>query len=256
MPSQPNLVQVNWDGQQLQLTPGIARQLAAAQNTGASALQAQDEDIDMPTPPDSPTLRPINLGQQAPQTIVNQGPANAPNPLPVQQNLAQPVQQENVGQAQNRRRAAREPHPDDPTRLWCTSNSHYRPAADFDRPNRRYKTCTGCCTARQNRHNQNTENAISVDLQQQLNEPAVQPIPLHHDIAAALSDSAVNAKEKELLTQVCKKLMEITLETCVSCHEKWFDLGVNAAGKCRKCSKSGKFSAENVMDPGSVPLNC
>ncbi|KAJ7898665.1 hypothetical protein B0H14DRAFT_2557155 [Mycena olivaceomarginata] len=101
MPSQPNLVQVNWNGQQLQLTPGIARQLAAAQNTGASALQAQDEDIDMPTPPDSPTLRPINLGQQAPQIIVNQGPANAPNPLPVHQNLAQPVQQENVGQAQN-----------------------------------------------------------------------------------------------------------------------------------------------------------
>jgi glutamine synthetase type III len=90
-------------------------------------------------------------------------------------------------------------------------------------------------------------------LQQQLNEPAVQPIPLHHDIAAALSDSAVSTREKELLTQVRKKLMEITLETCVSCHEKWFDLDVNAAGKCQKCSKSGKFSAENVMDPGSVP---
>ncbi|KAJ7690032.1 hypothetical protein B0H14DRAFT_2652568 [Mycena olivaceomarginata] len=87
----------------LQLTPGIARQLATAQNTGASALQAQDEDIDMPTPPDSPTLRPINLGQQASQIIVNQGPANAPNPLPVHQNLAQPVQQENVGPAQNLR---------------------------------------------------------------------------------------------------------------------------------------------------------
>ncbi|KAJ7739737.1 hypothetical protein B0H14DRAFT_2638196 [Mycena olivaceomarginata] len=68
MPSQPHLVQVNWNGQQLQLTPGIARQLAAAQNTGASALQAQDEDIDMPTPPDSPTLQPINHGQQAPQS--------------------------------------------------------------------------------------------------------------------------------------------------------------------------------------------
>ncbi|KAJ7369243.1 hypothetical protein DFH08DRAFT_797023 [Mycena albidolilacea] len=103
MPSQSNVVQVNWNGQQLQLTPGIARQLAAAQNTGASALQEQDEDIDMPTPSDSPTLRPINLGQQAPQIIVNQGPANAPNPLPAHQNLAQPVQQENVGLAQNLR---------------------------------------------------------------------------------------------------------------------------------------------------------
>ncbi|KAF8156289.1 hypothetical protein K438DRAFT_1415033, partial [Mycena galopus ATCC 62051] len=68
-----------------------------------------------------------------------------------------------------------------------------------------------------------------------------------------LSNSAVTPREKELLTGVRKKLMEITLETCVLCHEKWFDLGVNATGKCRKCSRSGKFSAENVMDPGSVP---
>ncbi|KAJ7869271.1 hypothetical protein B0H14DRAFT_2346110, partial [Mycena olivaceomarginata] len=83
--------------------------------------------------------------------------------------------------------------------------------------------------------------------------PAVQPIPLHFDVDAALSDSAVTGREKELLTEVRKKLMETTLETCVLCHEKWFDLGVNAAGKCRKCSKNGYFSAENGMDPGSVP---
>jgi hypothetical protein len=53
-----------------------------------------------------------------------------------------------------------------------------------------------------------------VDLQQQLDESAFQPIPLHFDVDAALSDSAVTSREKELLTGVRKKLMEVALETC------------------------------------------
>ncbi|KAK7019330.1 hypothetical protein R3P38DRAFT_2714460, partial [Favolaschia claudopus] len=48
--------------------------------------------------------------------------------------------------------------------------------------------------------------------------------------------------------------MDITMETCGSCNEKWFDLAVNAAGLCRKCAgpNPGKYTIDNMMDPGSV----
>ncbi|KAJ7198215.1 hypothetical protein B0H12DRAFT_1081599 [Mycena haematopus] len=52
-----------------------------------------------------------------------------------------------------------------------------------------------------NRQNRNANNAINADLQQQLNEPVGQPMPLHFDLDAALSDSAISGRDKELLTE-------------------------------------------------------
>ncbi|KAK6972049.1 hypothetical protein R3P38DRAFT_2361879, partial [Favolaschia claudopus] len=81
--------------------------------------------------------------------------------------------------------------------------------------------------------------------------------PPHHNTDAALSDLAVTPREKELLNDVRKRLMDITMETCDSCNEKWFDLAVNAAGLCRKYSGADprKYTIDNMMDPGSVRLN-
>ncbi|KAK7014506.1 hypothetical protein R3P38DRAFT_2393525, partial [Favolaschia claudopus] len=65
---------------------------------------------------------------------------------------------------------------------------------------------------------------------------------------------AVTPREKELLNDVRKRLMDITMETCGSCNEKWFDLAVNAVGRCRKCAGADprKYTIDNMMDPGDV----
>lgn len=50
----------------------------------------------------------------------------------------------------------------------------------------------------------------------------------------SMQDLAISAEEKTLLDEVRKKIMEIKLEACDFCHEKWFDLEVQM-GKCKKC---------------------
>ncbi|KAJ7799597.1 hypothetical protein B0H14DRAFT_2616934 [Mycena olivaceomarginata] len=110
-------------------------------------------------------------------------------------------------------RPAREPHPDDPSRLWCTVNSHYKPVADFGE----FQTCISCRIRAQNRQNQ-----TNMDLQQQLTEPVIQPIPLHFDVDAALSDSAVMPREKELLTGSGKSMVASMpiMDTFAILHER------------------------------------
>lgn len=46
--------------------------------------------------------------------------------------------------------------------------------------------------------------------------------------------------------------MDIRLELCEDCNEKWFDLKVEN-GKCKKCKKDDKFQGSNLMDPGMIP---
>ncbi|KAJ7230303.1 hypothetical protein GGX14DRAFT_344298, partial [Mycena pura] len=49
--------------------------------------------------------------------------------------------------------------------------------------------------------------------------------------------------------------MDIKLESCNYCNERWFDLDVKE-GRCHKCaarSKPTKFQATNEMDPGEMP---
>ncbi|KAJ7048028.1 hypothetical protein C8F01DRAFT_939150, partial [Mycena amicta] len=58
--------------------------------------------------------------------------------------------------------------------------------------------------------------------------------------------------DRVLLNVVRKMWMNIQLETCGTCKEKWFDLKVKE-GKCKKCTNSTKFSAANQMDPGPAP---
>ncbi|ADV19863.1 hypothetical protein I305_00370 [Cryptococcus gattii E566] len=49
----------------------------------------------------------------------------------------------------------------------------------------------------------------------------------------------------------CKK---ITVDTCITCNERWFDLDVSREGRCKRCRSSylrrTKFTAYNNMDPG------
>jgi hypothetical protein len=64
--------------------------------------------------------------------------------------------------------------------------------------------------------------------------------------------SAISPEDKILLDQCREKLMNISLESCGSCHESWFDLNT-VNGVCDKCRKSGKWQHSNKMYPGPGP---
>ena len=62
-------------------------------------------------------------------------------------------------------------------------------------------------------------------------QPALQPQPNHdppnnlpnHN---PLTDLAVSVEERALLAMAQQKIMDIKMEQCNQCHEKWFDLNV------------------------------
>ncbi|KAF8641969.1 hypothetical protein AX14_009816, partial [Amanita brunnescens Koide BX004] len=73
-----------------------------------------------------------------------------------------------------------------------------------------------------------------------------------HDGENDLQQPAVSLPEKQLLDNFRQKIMDIQLELCNHCNEKWFDLDV-IDGKCKKCRKGTKFQESNLMDPGLRP---
>ncbi|TFK58501.1 hypothetical protein BDN72DRAFT_743062, partial [Pluteus cervinus] len=83
--------------------------------------------------------------------------------------------------------------------------------------------------------------------------------PINLDDNANLEDPAISAHDRVLLQNVRNKIMNISMESCVHCHEKWFDLGVNGNGYCNKCKPGRahpeKFQAVNNMYPGAIPEN-
>lgn len=83
-------------------------------------------------------------------------------------------------------------------------------------------------------------------------QPEPQEIPQAEPQPAPFNPtSAISAADKQLLANCRQKLMNITLESCNFCHEKWFDLDVEN-GKCKGCRKSTKYQASNKMYPGVV----
>ncbi|KAJ6453300.1 hypothetical protein C8R47DRAFT_924255, partial [Mycena vitilis] len=71
-----------------------------------------------------------------------------------------------------------------------------------------------------------------------------------------LTEPAVSAADKILMQNVRDKIMRIELESCGSCHERWFDLDVRDE-KCEKCRARGeqgsKYKDNNAMNPGLLP---
>jgi hypothetical protein len=73
--------------------------------------------------------------------------------------------------------------------------------------------------------------------------------PPNHD---PLTELAVSAEEKALLATAQKKIIDIKMEKCNQCCEKWIDLNVQH-GACAKCRKDGKYKPSNNMFPGVPP---
>ncbi|KAJ7480612.1 hypothetical protein FB451DRAFT_1010405, partial [Mycena latifolia] len=70
-----------------------------------------------------------------------------------------------------------------------------------------------------------------------------------------MSEPAVSAQDKMLMKTVRDGIMEIKMELCQACHERWFDLEVinDKCHKCRKAKKPQKYQTSNMMNPGLIP---
>jgi hypothetical protein len=67
-----------------------------------------------------------------------------------------------------------------------------------------------------------------------------------------LAELAMSAEDRALLVKAQEKIMDIMMEQCDQCHEKWFDLNVQH-GACAKCRKDDKYKPSNKMYPGIPP---
>lgn len=157
----------------------------------------------------------------------------------------------------NERHPAKEPHPRHPTLLWCSSGPHYVDVGLFGA----FSTCQNCRARRAGQRARAAAAAqnqqMQVQLEQQEQPPLQQPeqpnVPVFQNQAAdPLNDLAISAEDRVLLQKVRTELMAIQLDECSHCNEKWFDMKMKN-GKCSKCAKTNKWTAENNMDPGLAP---
>ena len=169
---------------------------------------------------------------------------------------------------------ARDIHPLNPDKLWCTSSGHWVHKNNFGP----LRTCEHCremsraraAAAREQQHAQATHVQAQAQIQRQLEAQ----LPIDHDpplndnnipppqpeepplanadqppLATIDGTSAVSAEDKALLDKCRERLMAISMESCDLCHEEWFDLKVED-GVCEKCRKSSKWQPSNNMYPG------
>ena len=64
---------------------------------------------------------------------------------------------------------------------------------------------------------------------------------------------AISEEDHDLIQNFHNKLLQVTLEECRICCEKWFDMKVNNTGICRRCQnpqKAALFSELNQLNPG------
>ena len=50
-----------------------------------------------------------------------------------------------------------------------------------------------------------------------------------------------------------KECRNISTKTCIMCNKSFYDVQTNDMNICTDCNKSCKFTADNNMNPGSVP---
>jgi ATP-dependent DNA helicase PIF1 len=160
-------------------------------------------------------------------------------------------------------RHAREVHPENPNKLWCTKSGHWVESAVFGS----LSTCEACRAAgrarnaqlRDQRLAQEAQALATMQLAEQVgNISQVSQVVTNNNsgppstilpLIDPLLESAVSANNKILLENCRNKLMDITMDSCDLCHEKWFNLGVEN-GVCVNCKKGSKFQASNNMYPG------
>jgi hypothetical protein len=83
---------------------------------------------------------------------------------------------------------------------------------------------------------QNTAPASQPGVQPQ-SDPPPNDLPNHDPLA----ELAVSAEESALLATARERMMDIKMEQCNQCHEKWFDLNVQDGA----CASAGRITSTN-----------
>src|SRR6266496_5127007 len=68
-----------------------------------------------------------------------------------------------------------------------------------------------------------------------------------------LDQMAISEDDHDLLQNFHNELSLMTMEECIICCEKWFDMDINDDGICRRCrnpEKAKLFSNLNHLNPG------
>src|SRR5271169_1161106 len=79
------------------------------------------------------------------------------------------------------------------------------------------------------------------------NVAAIPPVPDY------LDQIAISEDDRDLLQNFHNELLSVTIDECIICCEKWFDMKVNNAGICQRCQnpqKASLFSESNHLNPG------
>lgn len=166
-------------------------------------------------------------------------PSQPPVPAQLPAQIVAGVRHATANQ-QHAHHAAHQPHPQYPTRLWCTGGKHWVESANFGK----LLTCAGCravqrahaAQLRDQRLAQEGQIAAQLQLVAQigtngpqnppLNNPPPPPPPLPPPPPPVDLLSATSPEDKILLENCRNKLMSVVMESCSLCHEKWFDLDV------------------------------
>jgi len=69
-----------------------------------------------------------------------------------------------------------------------------------------------------------------------------------------LDQPAISDEDRQLIQTFHEKLSKLQMEECNNCHERWFDMNIDATtGLCSQCRNQNRaklFNADNFMDPG------
>lgn len=102
---------------------------------------------------------------------------------------------------------------------------------------------------------QNVQVAVQEELNHQMNHDEPQLSHPENEPNNLLDPNvAIFDEDRARLQTFREKVMAIKLESCVMCHEEWFDLGVQN-GICNKCIESSKWQPINEMYPGEFPAH-
>ena len=71
-------------------------------------------------------------------------------------------------------------------------------------------------------------------------------------VESYLDQFAISEENRGLLQNFNNELLSVTMDECIVCCEKWFDMKVNDAGICRRCQNPEKaklYQESNHLNP-------
>ena len=140
------------------------------------------------------------------------------------------------------------PTPSLPETKPCSRRNHIKPLADFiDRDTGEVlNDCEACRVERANERRREQELAKALENIQHRQEELERVMGIHgmfkchrailiiasQPVQDCFDQPAISENDRELLRNFHNELAAVTMDECVICCEKWFDMDVDAGGIC------------------------